>query len=131
EDVPGKLGVISANDSLYRRLFWVISTNTGVDPRVKTAFQPAHIVVPADSPVLITDTTRGYMSALNNLQLTIQGLVGKPLDPASAAPIDQSATAATQARYQATQTFPVDQEAHVDKQISDLLQDPITRIPKG
>jgi len=131
EDVPGKLGIISANDSLCIRLFWVVSTNTGVNPRVKAAFQPSHIVVPADSPVLITDTTRGYMTALNGLQLTIQGLVGKPLAPASAAPIDAAGTTATQARYQATQTFPVDQEAQVDKQILDLLQDPFTRIPKG
>lgn len=127
EDAAGKLGVISANDSLYMRLFWVVSTNTGVDPRIKQAFQPAHIVVPADSPVLITDSTRSYMTSLNGLQLAIQSVVGKPLDPAAAAPIDSAATQATQARYQATQTFPADQEAHVDKEVLDLLQDPITK----
>ncbi|MGA2599781.1 MAG: ImcF-related family protein, partial [Bryobacteraceae bacterium] len=126
DDAAAKLAVISANDSPYIRLFWVISTNTGVDPHVKAAFEPADKVVPADSTVLITDGNRGYMTALNGLQLAIQS--GGRQDPSAAAPIDSAATSATSSRFQVSAQFPPDVEAHVDKTISDLLQDPITRV---
>ena len=127
EDAASKLGIISANDSLYMRLFWVISTNTGVDPHVKAAFESADKVVPADSQILITDSTRGYMTSLNGLQLAIQSVIGKPLDASAAGPIDSAATSATGSRFQVSAQFPPDQEAHVDKAVTDLLQDPITR----
>ena len=127
EDAAGKLGVISANDSLYLRLFWVVSTNTAVDPRIKAAFQAAHMVETADSPVLVNDTNRQYMTALNGLQLAVQ-TVPKPVDPAGATQIEGAKTTAMQGWYAATQSFPVDQDFHVDKLISTLLKEP-TQVP--
>jgi type VI secretion system protein ImpL len=126
EDAASKLAIISANDSLYMRLFGVISTNTGVDPRVKTAFESADKVVPADSPVLITDSTRDYMTSLNGLQLAIQSVIGKPLDASAAAPIDTAAMAATSAQFRVKANLPPDQDAHVDNAVASLLLDPIT-----
>lgn len=126
EDASTKLVIVSANDSPLLRLFSVIATNTNVDPQVHAAFASADKVVPADSQVLITGSTQGYMTSLNGLQLAIQSVIGKPLDPQATAPIDQAAQTATSARFQLTAPFPPDQDAHVDKALTDLLQDPIT-----
>lgn len=130
EDAAAKLGVLSANDSPLLRLFWVISTNTDVDARVKAAFQPAHIVVVPGAPSL-TEKVPGYVTGLNGLQMAVQSVIGKPPEQA-AGPIDQAAGTATSARFQVTTPFPpdvgpfpTDVTAHIDKELTDLLQDPI------
>ncbi len=67
------------------------------------------------------------MTQLNQLQLAIQSVAGKPPDPSLAGPVDNAAGSATSARFQVTSPFPPDMDKHVDKQLADLLQDPITR----
>ncbi len=126
-DATDKLGVISANTSPLLQLFAVISTNTNVDDRVRTAFRPASIVVPPDSPVLVTDKTQNYMTELSKLMLTIQNLIGKPPDPSLFGPVDAEASSASLARNQISLNFPPDRDAHVDTALSNLLQDPITK----
>jgi type VI secretion system protein ImpL len=124
-DEANKLGILSDNGSPLLRLFWVISTNTNVDPAVKANFDGAAKVVPPDSPALITASTQGYMTALNQLQLSIKS-AAENLNASTSDASKNAAQAATTARYSITSNFvPDTSEAHIDKKMTELLQDPI------
>jgi len=123
-DEANKLTIVSANDSPLLRLFAVISTNTNVDPDVKAKFDGASKVVPPDSPALITPGNQAYMTGLNQLQLSIKAAADN-LNAGTADASKQAATSAKSAAYGVTSTFVPDLEAHVDKKMTELLEDPI------
>jgi type VI secretion system protein ImpL len=132
EDANTKLQIIDANDSPLLRVFQVVSANTGVDPRVKAVFDGAPRVVPPDSPGPTSDKTTGYMTSLNGLQQAVSQAVGKTPDATTSAPIQQAAGAATTAHFQITNPFQpdpgpfvADLNDHVDKELTQLLKDPI------
>ena len=132
DDANSKLQIIDANDSPLLRVFQVVSANTNVDPRVKAVFDGAPRIVPPDSPGPTSDKTAGYMTSLNGLQQAVSQAIGKTLDATTSGPIQQAAGTATTAHFQITTPFQpdpgpflADLTDHVDKQLIQLLKDPI------
>jgi type VI secretion system protein ImpL len=132
DDANSKLPIIVANDSPLLRVFQVVSVNTSIDPRVKAVFDGAPRIVPPDSPGPTSDKTSGYMTALNGLQQAVGNAIGKPLDATTIAPIQQTAGTALTAHSQITIPFtpdpgplPAEAPDRVDKQLTQLLRDPI------
>ena len=130
-DASQKLLKMTSNDTPLLALFCTAAQNVAVDqPDVKKAFQP---VLTVESPTCqdqhqyIGDANKPYIGGLSGLQACV--------DQASSAPGQQPdlktacgdlALKARAAAQQIGQGFTIDQDAHVDQTVQNLLYDPIT-----
>ncbi len=133
-DAAQKLLKHSGNRAPLLALFCEASFNTGVEtPEIQQAFQPVHQVVPpACENKYVQDPNRPYVSAL----LTLQSCLEQTANTIQNAPADQRdamkaqciqpATEAKVATRTIAQGFVIDQQAHVERTVQKLMEDPIT-----
>lgn len=132
-DAAQKLLKHSGNRAPLLTLFCEASFNTGVDaPEIQKAFQPVQQVVPpACENKYVQDANRPYVSAL----LTLQSCLEQTANTIQNAPADQRdslkaqciqpATEAKVATRTIAQGFVVDPEAHLERTVQKLMEDPI------
>jgi len=130
QDASKKLNALSGNQSPLLALLWLASQNTAVDePTVANAFQPVQAVVPAaNGDKFIAPSNQNYMSALLNLQASLDQVAAQPgqvNDAAAAQTMTQAGNARIVTR-QLAQAFRPDPQARVDAIVEKLLEDPIT-----
>jgi type VI secretion system protein ImpL len=129
-DAGTKLTTLSGNEAPLLALFWWTSLNTNVEiPEVATAFQSVRQVVPPSSePRYVVPANQTYNNGLVKLQATIAQAAGMPNGPspevATATQVD-AASAKLNTRT-LTSTFPVDNEAHLEAKVNELMLEPIT-----
>ncbi|HLJ47519.1 MAG TPA: ImcF-related family protein [Bryobacteraceae bacterium] len=126
DDAAKKLTTIVNNQSPLMALMWVTSNNTNVDPKVAAAFtQPQKVVPPSDVQQYILPSNQTYIQGLSSLQVSIQNLPKPPDPPSAKATIDQAGNALVASR-QITGPFAIDNDAHLEKDVTRLMEDPIT-----
>jgi len=130
KDASNKLNTLSGNEAPLLALFWWTSLNTNIDvPEVVAAFQAVRQVVPPSSePRYVVAANQNYNNGLVKLQGTIDQAASMPNgpDPAAASATQADAAAAKLNTRQLTSTFPVDNEAHIEAKVNDLMLEPIT-----
>ena len=130
-DAAKKLNTLSNNQTPLMALFWLASQNTAVESdKVKAAFDSIYKVVPppATTPQYILPSNSNYITALTNLQVSVEQAVGKKDDPAATQATLQSAGSALLTVKSMANTFLVDQEGKLDQKSKDLLEAPIKHI---
>ena len=132
KDATTKLGLLSGNQSPLLELFALASTNTAVDDAgVVKIFQPVQSVVPPGSTDrFIAPPNQNYMTALVTLQTSLDAIANQPGAPNDAATA-QTVNNAMQAKVntkQMAQTFNIDAEGHIETNVQNLLEDPITYL---
>ncbi len=128
KDAADKLTVLSSNSSPLLALFSLASQNTGVNDKVKAAFQPVLAVVPPGDRYL-ADSNKNYVSSLVVLQTSVDAVAKLPQpDDAGAAATLKDATAARVAARQMTAGSVPDPAGHVDSMVEKLVLDPITNV---
>ncbi|HEY0784960.1 MAG TPA: ImcF-related family protein [Acidobacteriaceae bacterium] len=130
-DAGGKLALVSSNNSPLLALFYTVSHNTAVpDKGIADAFQaPQALVSPGAKDQYLGAGNKSYVDALLALRGAVQQVTANPAgasDPAAAAPISASATAAHLAAQQTAQGFRIDAQAHMDSATLALMEAPIT-----
>ncbi len=136
-DAARKLNKNSSNGSPLLMVLCQISANTSVgSPELDKAFKSAQQVVPGtclESNTLVLPPNQPYMSGLLALQQALEQFALTPPQPgadpnAAKMPVIQAATTARTAARQVMQTAPIDPEAHLEKAVEKLLEDPITNV---
>jgi type VI secretion system protein ImpL len=124
-DAAQKLSLTAGATSPLLALVCLASENTAVDePAVAAPFQPVQVVVPPGCLARYANpTNQNYMTALLNLQSSLEQLPPNP-DAAAAAPTLSNATQAKIATRQVAQNFRSD--ADLGGAVQKLLEDPIT-----
>jgi type VI secretion system protein ImpL len=132
KEAPKELAALSGSTSPILELFGVISHNTAVDDQgIKSVFQPAQwLVDPNASDRLIgAGNNKDYITALSNLGLNLDQLVAQnpqvATDPAAFAQVAPLIVSAKGSVQQAAQAFNIDKDAHTEKLIADLMNQPI------
>jgi type VI secretion system protein ImpL len=130
-DASQKLLKLTSNDTPLLALFCTAAQNVAVDqPDIKKAFQP---VLTVESPACqeqhqyIGDANKPYIGGLSALQTCIDGVSSAPgQQPDLKTACGDPATKAHAAAQQIGQGFTIDQDAHVDQTVQNLLYEPIT-----
>ena len=131
-DASQKLAKTSSNQSPLLALFCITAQNTAVDQGdITKAFQPVQAVVsPNCQDQYIGPPNASYVTSLTGLQTCLDQVNNSPPDQKEAAKQQciNSASTAQQAARQIGQGFKIDQEAHVDATVQNLLLAPITSV---
>jgi type VI secretion system protein ImpL len=131
-DASQKLARTSSNQSPLLALFCITAQNTAVDQAdIAKAFQPVQVVVsPNCQDQYIGPPNAPYVTSLSGLQACLDQVNNSPPDQKEAAKQQcvSSASTAQQAARQIGQGFKIDQEAHVDATVQNLLLAPITWV---
>jgi type VI secretion system protein ImpL len=131
-DASRKLAKTSSNQSPLLALFCTTAQNTAVDqPDVAKAFQPVQAVIPPNcQEQYIGPANAPYVTGLGGIQACLDQVNNSPPDQKEAAKQQcmNSASTAQQAARQIGQGFKIDQEAHVDGTVQNLLLAPITSV---
>lgn len=130
-DASQKLLKMTSNDTPLLALFCVASMNVGVGQAdVQKAFQP---VLTVESPSCqdqhqyIGDANKPYIGGLSALQACVDQAAGTPgQQPDLKTACGDLATKARAAAQQIGQGFTIDNDAHVDQTVQNLLYEPIT-----
>lgn len=133
-DASQKLQKQTRNDSPLLALFCTAAQNIAVGQAdVQKAFQPVLSVEPAtceEQHQYIGASNQPYITGLSGLQACLDQANNSPPDQKEAAKA-QCANAATTARQpaqQIAQGFTIDQDAHIDQTVQNLLLAPITSV---
>jgi type VI secretion system protein ImpL len=133
-DAAQKLLKLSGNRSPILTLLCEVSFHTGIDSeQVQKAFQPVQqVVLPACQEQYVQDPNRPYVAAL----LTLQSCLEQASTQLQTAPADQKDALKAQCMAPASnakvttrtmaQGFKIDQEAHIERTVQKLMEDPIT-----
>jgi type VI secretion system protein ImpL len=131
-DASQKLAKTSSNQSPLLALFCTAAQNTSVEqPDVTKAFQPVQVVVPPNcQEQYIGLPNASYVTGLGGIQACLDQVNNSPAEQKEAAKAQcaNSASTAQQAARQIGQGFKIDQEAHVDETVQNLLLAPITSV---
>jgi type VI secretion system protein ImpL len=130
KETPNVLNTLAGPASPILELLYVVSHNTAVnDPQIKSAFQPAQVLVdPNATGRVIGPGNAAYVTALSNLSGALDLVSQNPAaasDPAAFAPVQQQVVAANGAVMQIAQAFSVDQQNHTERTVTGILQAPI------
>jgi type VI secretion system protein ImpL len=129
KDAAAKLEKLSGIQSPLLMLFSLASQHTAVETaEVAQIFQPVQTVVPPGSTDrYIGPTNQGYITALMNLQMSLNQLASQPaMNDADVAQALNHANAARIATKQVAQGFRIDQDGHIEGAVQKLMEDPIT-----
>jgi type VI secretion system protein ImpL len=131
-DASQKLAKTSSNQSPLLALFCTAAQNTAIDqPDIAKAFQPVQVVVPPNcQEQYIGPPNATYVADLSGIQVCLDQANNSPAAQKEAAKtqcVSPSMTA-QQAARQIGQGFKVDQEAHVDGTVQNLLLAPIVWV---
>ena len=131
-DASQKLAKTSSNQSPLLALFCITAQNTAVDqPDIAKAFQPVQVVVsPNCQDQYIGPPNAPYVTGLSGIQACLDQVNNSPAEQKEAAKQQcmNPASTAQQAARQIGQGFKIDQEAHVDQTVQNLLLAPITWV---
>jgi type VI secretion system protein ImpL len=131
-DASQKLAKTSSNQSPLLALFCTAAQNTAVDqPDIARAFQPVQAVVPPNcQEQYIGPPNAAYVTGLSGIQVCLDQANNSPAEQKENAKTQcmNTATTAQQAARQIGQGFKVDQEAHVDGTVQNLLLAPIPLV---
>ncbi|MGA9056922.1 MAG: ImcF-related family protein [Terriglobia bacterium] len=131
-DASQKLAKTSSNQSPLLALFCTAAQNTAVDqPDIAKAFQPVQVVVsPNCQDQYIGPQNSQYVSGLSGIQACLDQVNNSPAEQKEAAKQQcmSPASMAQQAARQIGQGFKIDQEAHVDGTVQNLLLAPIAWV---
>jgi type VI secretion system protein ImpL len=131
-DASQKLAKTSSNQSPLLALFCTTAQNTAVDqPDIAKAFQPVQVVVsPNCQDQYIGPPNAPYVTGLSGIQACLDQVNNSPAEQKEAAKQQcmTSASTAQQAARQIGQGFKIDQEAHVDATVQNLLLAPIAWV---
>jgi type VI secretion system protein ImpL len=131
-DASQKLARTSSNDSPLLALFCTVAQNTAVaQPDISQAFQPVQTVVsPNCQNQYIGPQNTAYVTALSGIQACLDQASNSPAEQREAAKAQcmNPASTAQQAARQIGQGFKIDQEAHLDETVQNLLLAPITWV---
>lgn len=132
QDAARKLGMLAGNQAPLLALFWLVSENTAGVPEIGEIFQPVQSLVPPGTKGLfIQPPNQPYMSALMNLQTTLEAALAAPGGAADQAAAQQTLARAAEARSVTRQIalgFRPDPEGQVDVKTRTLMEDPITHL---
>lgn len=132
QDAARKLGMLAGNQAPLLALFWLVSENTASVPEGGEIFQPVQSLVPPGTKGLfIQPPNQPYMSALMNLQTTLEAVLAGPGGTADQAAAQQTLAKAAEARSVTRQIalgFRPDPEGQVDVKTRTLMEDPITHL---
>ena len=131
-DASQKLAKTSSNQSPLLALFCVAAQNTSVDqPDIAKAFQPVQAVVPPNcQDQYIGSPNANYVTGLSGIQACLDQVNNSPPEQKEAAKsqcMNPSMTA-QQAARQIGQGFKIDQVAHLDGTVQNLLLAPIAWV---
>jgi type VI secretion system protein ImpL len=131
QDAAKKLQILTSMQSQAPLLclMWWSSWNTAIDlPGVAPAFASVQKVVPPQQQMMcIVSENTAYNNSLMKLQSSVdQASQSSPPDPNVAAATLVDANSARTATQMLGNTFPIDQEVHLEKTVGDLLVQPIT-----
>ncbi len=128
-DAARKLTLTSSPESPLLALFWLAAQNTSVNaPTISDAFKPLHALMPGNADQYIGPSNTNYMTALTALQNSLDQASKMPPEQSQAA-ADQTASAASTARLATRETaltLGLDPQAHIEKTIEQLMEEPIT-----
>jgi type VI secretion system protein ImpL len=131
-DASQKLAKTSSNQSPLLALFCITAQNTAVDqPDIAKAFQPVQVVVsPNCQDQYIGPPNAPYVTGLSGIQACLDQVNNSPAEQKEAAKQQcmNPASTAQQAARQIGQGFKIDQEAHVDQTVQNLLLAPIAWV---
>jgi type VI secretion system protein ImpL len=131
-DASQKLAKTSSNQSPLLALFCTAAQNTAVDqPDIAKAFQPVQVVVsPNCQDQYIGPPNAPYVTGLGGIQACLDQVNNSPAEQKEAAKAQcmNPASTAQQAARQIGQGFKIDQEAHVDETVQNLLLAPIAWV---
>ena len=130
-DAAKKLNTLSNNQTPLMALFWLASQHTAVESdKVKAAFDSIYKVVPppATTQQYILPSNSNYITALTNLQVSVEQAVGKKDDPAATQATLSSASSALLTVKSMSNTFLPDQDGKLDQKSKELLEAPIKHI---
>jgi type VI secretion system protein ImpL len=131
-DASRKLAKTSSNQSPLLALFCTAALNTAVDQAdIARAFQPVGVVLPPNcQDQYIGPQNANYVTGLSGIQACLDQVSNSPAEQKEAAKAQcmSPATTAQQAARQIGQGFKIDQEAHVDETVQNLLLSPITWV---
>jgi type VI secretion system protein ImpL len=131
-DASQKLAKTSSNESPLLALFCIAAQNTAVDqPDIAKAFQPVQVVVsPNCQEHYIGPSNTSYVGALSAIQGCLDQVNNSPAEQKESqkAQCMSSATAAQAAARQIAQAFNIDQDAHLDATVQNLLLAPIPLV---
>ena len=131
-DASKKLAKTSSNESPLLALFCTAAQNTAVgQPDVAQAFQPVQaVVLPNCQDQYIGPPNSAYVTALSGILACLDQVNNSPAEQKEAvkAQCMNPAMTAQQAARQIGQGFKIDQEAHVDDTVQNLLLAPITYV---
>ena len=134
KEASSRLNAMSGPASPLLALFYTVSHNTAVaDQQIKSTFQPAQALVdPNAADRLIGPGNTPYVTALTQLAgaVDLASQSPTPLDAAAFAPVSQQVVAANGAARQTAQAFNVDQQAHTEATVLNLMQAPIDCVAK-
>ena len=132
QDAARKLGLLAGNQAPLMALFWLVSENTAGIPEIAEAFHPPQSLVPPGTKgVFIQPSNQPYMSALMNLQTTLEAALASPggaTDPSVAQQTLAKAAEARSVTRQMALGFRPDPEGQVDVKTRTLMEDPITNL---
>ena len=131
-DASQKLAKTSSNQSPLLALFCTAAQNTAIDqPDIAKAFQPVQVVVsPNCQDQYIGPPNAPYVTGLSGIQACLDQVNNSPADQKEAAKQQcmNAASTAQQAARQIGQGFKIDQDAHVDATVQNLLLAPIAWV---
>ncbi len=131
KDAGSKLQILSNPSSPLLALIYTASHNTAVaNPDIAKQFQPTQVFVLPDNPDrLMNDKNTGYVNGLVGLQGAVSQVASDPTaatNPGAFQPVIAAAISAHGAVSQASQSFNIDPQAHIEQTVLALLQAPIT-----
>jgi len=131
-DASQKLAKTSSNQSPLLALFCLAAQNTALDqPDIARAFQPVQVVVPPNcQDQYIGAPNANYVNGLGGIQACLDQVNNSPAEQKEAAKAQCMSPSmnAQQAARQIGQGFKIDQEAHVDGTVQNLLLAPIAWV---
>jgi type VI secretion system protein ImpL len=133
-DAAKKLTRTAANSSPLLAALCETSANTAVGAAdIEKAFKAVQLIEPAnclDAGLFVQQPNQAYMQGLLSLEQSLDqhGLAPPEGKEAATAQVMQSATQARTAARQVMQAAPIDPEAHLEKSVQKLLEDPITSV---
>lgn len=133
-DAAKKLTRTAANSSPLLAALCETSANTAVGSSdLDKAFKPVQLIEPAnclDAGLFVQQPNQPYMQGLLSLEQALEqhGLAPPEGKEAAKAQVMQSATQARTGARQVMQAAPIDPEAHLEKTVQKLLEDPITSV---
>jgi len=131
-DAARKLGMLAGNQAPLLALFWLVSQHTSVTPEISESFQPPQLLVPPSvQGMFIQPSNQPYMTALMNLQTSLEAVLASPTGPADQSATQQTLAKATEARGVTRQIalgFRPDPQGQVDVKTRTLMEDPITYL---